>query len=172
MALPFLLFRLGQGALPASVGFRGPLPFANAGVGAEEEVEQPQPGGGLRPSYRPTYYYVGEVYGVLPDLIGRAYGVVGVVGAAAAILPAIGGSARGSVGEAGLAVAKVLIKGRVDGDVGVNANARVTIQFKAKASAARGVQGNANAQLSIRGCANGRNDADNMTAIVATLMAA
>jgi hypothetical protein len=171
MALPFLLFRLGQGPLPATVGFRGPLPFANAGVGAEEEIEQPQPGGGIRPFYRPTYY-VGQAYGVLPELTGHAYGIVGVVGEADAILPAISGSARGDVGEAGEAVAKVLICGRCGGAIGVNAAGRAVVQIKAKASAARGVQGNANVQLSIKGCAHGRNDADDMTAIVAILMAA
>jgi hypothetical protein len=171
MALPFLLFRLGQGPLPASVVFRGPLPFANAGVGAEEEIEQPQPGGGRLVAYRRAEY-VGQAYGVLPELTGRAYGIVGVVGDAAAILPAIRGSARGDVGEAGEAVAKFAINGRAGGDIGVNADGRAVVQIKAKASAARGVQGDANVQLSIKGCANGRNDADDMTAIVAILMAA
>ena len=141
-----------------------------AAVEVPDEVPN-QPAGGLRAaSYRPQY--IGQAYGVLPDLIGRARGVVGVVGAAAAVLPSITGSASGSVGEAGDVVANLAFKVRSHGDVGVTANAHVVIQFKAKGSAAHGVQGNAKAQLSIKGCANGRNDADDMTAIVATLMAA
>ena len=60
----------------------------------------------------------GDAYGVLPSLVGRAFGVVGVVGAASGKLPGLVGEAHGSVGVAGQAFGKLpALSGAAVGEV-------------------------------------------------------
>jgi hypothetical protein len=130
-------------------------------------------GGGYAPRPLRPYPVVGVGYGVLPQLVGEAHGVVILAGTSVGRVSGLTGAAAGTAGVAGRSTGQILVRAAAIGTRGQVATAAALLKGLSVASA--GVVGTRGAGsgmiIQIKGTATGRHD-DDEAAMMTFLLAA